>query len=101
MKWFELFDRVFQWNKFACCSYFSLTLKEKLSLHNLEAIIKHIRERVENGQEVSIKEISTLPLSELLVCWKTSDEVSLIFFSSLYFTTLKAFFDCKGIKFYI
>ncbi|XP_060584905.1 peroxisomal biogenesis factor 3-like [Ruditapes philippinarum] len=52
----------------------SLTLKEKLSLHNLEAIIKHIRERVENGQEVSIKEISTLPLSELLVCWKTSDE---------------------------
>ena len=59
--------------------YYSLTLKEKVTLHNLEAIIKHIRERVENGREASVKEIPTLPLSELLICWKTLDEVRLFY----------------------
>ncbi|XP_045160038.2 peroxisomal biogenesis factor 3-like [Mercenaria mercenaria] len=52
----------------------SLTLKEKLSLHNLEAIIKHIRERIENGREVSIKEIPTMPLCDFLICRKTSSQ---------------------------
>lgn len=52
----------------------SLSLKEKLSLQNLEAIIKHVRERIENGHEVSIKEIPTMPLCENLITWKTSGQ---------------------------
>lgn len=45
----------------------SLTLKERLSLGNVESVLKHIRERVENGGECSLKEISTLPLSQYLL----------------------------------
>ena len=48
-------------------SHFSLPLKEKLSLGNVESILKHVRERIENGGECSLKEINTLPLCQYLL----------------------------------
>lgn len=48
----------------------SLSLKEKVSLQNLESITKNVRDRVENGREASLKQIPTMPLSTHLMCWK-------------------------------
>lgn len=46
----------------------SLSLKEKVTLPNLESITKHIRERLENGRESSC--VPTMPLCTYLTCWK-------------------------------
>ncbi|KAL4236039.1 peroxin [Mactra antiquata] len=54
----------------------SYSLKENFTLHNLEAVIKHIRERLENGREVSLKEIPTIPLCDYLMCWKDNSQIN-------------------------
>ena len=57
-------------------SHFSLPLKEKLSLGNVESILKHVRERIENGGECSLKEINTLPLCQYLLNEEEINEVT-------------------------
>ena len=59
-------------------SYFSLPLKEKLTLGNVEAVLKHVRERIENGGECSLKEINTLPLCQYLLNEQEIDQVHAI-----------------------
>ena len=56
---------------------FSLPLKERLSLGNIESIMKHVRERVENGGECSLKEINTMPLCQYLL---NPDQISQVGF---------------------
>ena len=56
---------------------FSLPLKERLSLGNIESIMMHVRERVENGGECSLKEINTMPLCQYLL---NPDQISQVGF---------------------
>lgn len=54
----------------------SLPLKEKLCIGNMEAILKHIRERIENGGESTLRELKTLPLCQYLLNPEEIDQSS-------------------------
>ncbi|XP_052256791.1 peroxisomal biogenesis factor 3-like isoform X1 [Dreissena polymorpha] len=55
----------------------SVSLKEKLTLQNLEAMVKHVRARVENGHELGVHHPATLPLTQHLVCWNAVKQSSI------------------------
>ncbi|XP_052774979.1 peroxisomal biogenesis factor 3-like isoform X2 [Mya arenaria] len=54
----------------------SMSLKEKLSLGNLETMLKDIRGRVENGHEREHHLPATATLTDLLICWNTDIQTS-------------------------
>ncbi|KAK3592901.1 hypothetical protein CHS0354_004127 [Potamilus streckersoni] len=45
----------------------SISLKEKLSVSNITAIVSQIRERIENGKESTLRELPTLPLGKYML----------------------------------
>lgn len=52
-----------------------MSLKEKVTLQNIESIIHNIRLRIETGLEVNHRTPPTMVLSEHLICWNTNTEV--------------------------
>ena len=56
---------------------FSIPLKERLTIQNVESILQNIRQRIETGREVNHRTPPTMALTEHLISWKTSSQVTI------------------------